>query len=147
MKKKRIVLDSSVIVKFIFSEGEDGLRQADALLSDVENGTVTLVAPVLAKYEIGNVIRFRKITEPEKVASWNNFEQLPIKYFDLSFPDGSRSEEVAERAKITFYDAVFIVLAEKLEATLVTANSKHQRQFPNVKIINLKDYRFPRAKL
>src|SRR3990167_3133265 len=69
------------------------------------------------------------------------FEKLPIKYFDLSFPDGNRSEEVAEKAKITFYDAVFIVLAEKLEVTLVTANPKHQSKFPGVKVVNLKDYR------
>lgn len=41
---------------------------------------------------------------------------------------------------ITFYDAVFMVLTERLEATLVTANPKHQKQFDKVKVVNLKDY-------
>lgn len=140
MNKKRIVLDSSVIVKFIFAEGEDNLSQADSLLTAAQNELISLAAPALAKYEIGNVIRFRKITEAEKIASWNNFEQLPIEYFEMNFSDGNRSQEIAQAAQITFYDAVFLALAERLEAILVTANSKHHRQFEGVKVIDLKDY-------
>lgn len=141
MKKRKIVLDSSVIVKFLFAMGEDNLSQADALLADVENEEVLLAAPVLAKYEVGNVVRFRKITEVEKLAIWDNFEQLPIKYIDLDFSEGRRAQNIAEILNITFYDAVFVELAERLKAVLVTANPKHQKKFEGVKVITLKDYR------
>ncbi len=141
MRKRKIVLDSSVIVKFLFAMGEDNLSQADTLLADVENEEVLLVAPVLTKYEVGNVVRFRKISEVEKLASWDNFEQLPIKYIDLDFSEGRRAQSIAEALNITFYDAVFVELAERLEAVLVTANPKHQKKFGGVKVIALKDYK------
>ena len=141
MRKRKIVLDSSVIVKFLFAMGEDNLSQADALLADVEKGETLLAAPVLAKYEVGNVVRFRKISEVEKLASWDNFEQLPIKYIDLDFSEGRRAQSIAEVSNITFYDAVFVELAERLKAVLVTANPKHQKKFGGVKVIALKDYK------
>ncbi len=141
MRKRKIVLDSSVIVKFLFAMGEDNLSQADTLLADVENEEVLLVAPVLTKYEVGNVVRFRKISEVEKLASWDNFEQLPIKYIDLDFSEGRRAQSIAETLNITFYDAVFVELAERLKAVLVTANPKHQKKFGGVKVIALKDYK------
>ena len=105
------------------------MSQADTLLADVENEEVLLVAPVLTKYEVGNVVRFRKISEVEKLASWDNFEQLPIKYIDLDFSEGRRAQSIAETLNITFYDAVFVELAERLKAVLVTANPKHQKKF------------------
>lgn len=140
MKKRKIMLDSSVIVKFIFSEGEDNLKQADALLADVKSGHLFLLAPSLSKYEVGNVIRFKKISQAEKMACWSNFEQLPIKFVDSSLSDGNLVQAIAEAANITFYDAVFIMLAKKLGVPLVTANPKHQKTFPGVKVVNLKDY-------
>lgn len=141
MNKTKVVLDSSVIVKFIFSEGEDNLTQADALLADVKRGTLFLLAPILSKYEVGNVIRFRKISEVEKIACWSNFEQLPIKFVDLSLSDGNRVQTIAEVSNITFYDAVFVTLAKKLGVVLVTANPKHQKKFGGVKVVALKDYK------
>ena len=140
MKNTKIVLDSSVIAKFIFSEGEDNLEQADALLADVKNGHLSLLAPSLSKCEVGNVIRFRKMTEAEKMACWKNFKKLPIKFIDLNLSDGILVQAIAESANITFYDAVFILLAKKLGVPLVTANPKHQKVFPGVKVVNLKDY-------
>ena len=41
---------------------------------------------------------------------------------------------------ITFYDAVFMELAQRLDATLITANQKHHKSFPGVKVVDLKDY-------
>lgn len=141
MKKRKIVLDSSVIVKFIFSEGEDNLKQADALLGNVKDGYLSLLAPTLSKYEVGNVIRFKKISEAEKMACWSNFEQLPIKFVDLNLSDGDQVQTMAEVTNITFYDAVFVVLAKKLGVLLVTANPKHQKNFGGVKVVALKDYK------
>ena len=140
MENTKIVLDSSVIVKFIFSEEEDNLKQADALLEDAKSGRLSLLAPSLSKCEVGNVIRFRKMTEAEKMACWRNFKKLPIKFIDLNLSDGSLVQTIAGSTNITFYDAVFILLAKKLGVPLVTANPKHQKSFSGVKVVNLKDY-------
>lgn len=140
VKKQPVVLDSSVIVKFLFSEGEDHLDHADKLLRQSSQGSVDLIAPSLAKYEVGNVIRFRKLTDAEKRASWENLSGLPITFMEMGFRDGVRSLAIAESATMTFYDAVFVELASRLHATLVTANPKHQKKLRAVRVVALGDY-------
>jgi len=138
--KQKIILDSSVIVKFLFSEGEEYLRQADQLLHETREGAIDLLAPVLSKYEVGNVIRFRNMTITEKQVNWDNFGLVPIKFIEMQEKDGRRALDIAEMFKITFYDAIFLALAERMKAILVTANPKHQKKLAGVKVVDLKDY-------
>ena len=140
MAKQKIILDSSVIVKFLFSEGEEYLHQADQLLHETREGAIDLLAPVLSKYEVGNVIRFRNMTITEKQVNWDNFGLVPIKFIEMQEKDGRRALDIAEMFKITFYDAIFLALAERMKAILVTANPKHQKKLAGVKVVDLKDY-------
>jgi len=49
---------------------------------------------------------------------------------------------IAQESNITFYDAVFISLAQSLRADLITDNYKHQSKYTgkDVRIIPLKEY-------
>ena len=109
-------------------------------MKDAQGGKIILVAPFLARYEMGNVIRFRDMTPTEKAVNWDNFCLLPIRYMDTTITDGRKALIIAETAGITFYDAVFMALAGRLNATLVTANPKHQKRFPGVTVVELKEY-------
>lgn len=135
------VVDSSVIVKWISSEGELLLKQSDLLLEHTRRRSYTLLAPELAKYEVGNAILRKTFLLPQKIACLENLATLPLQYIPLSADDAIKSLEIAQHHTITFYDAVFIVLAKRSGCPLITDNPKHQQKTKEVKVIPLKDYR------
>lgn len=136
----QFVVDSSVIVKWLVAEKEEWMEQALKLLERVKRGTVEVAAPVLAKYEVVNVVKHKILTDPEKTLCIENLYDLPIKYFDVSRKQARQGREIAEKMSITFYDAVFMELAQRLDATLITANPKHHKSFRGVKVVDLKNY-------
>ena len=137
----KAVVDSSVVVKWITQEGEEWTEQADLILERVGNGELELTAPAFMKYEIGNALRYKKIEDDEKLECLRQFYDLPVRFYPLSVRRAVRVLEIASQANITFYDAVFVELAERLKAGLITANPKHQKKFEGVKVVALKDYR------
>lgn len=134
------VVDSSVILKWMLSHKEDWLDQADLLLRRFEAGKIKLVTPVLAKYEVANAIRFKSYSNKEKLDFIRRFSEIPLKYYQVSSDQIAETMILANDHGITFYDAVFMELAQRLKAALITANRKHQKAFPGVKVVNLKDY-------
>lgn len=136
----QFVVDSSVIVKWLVAEKEEWMGQALELLDKVKSGEVKVAAPVLAKYEVINVIKHKSLTSPEKTLCIENLYDLQIKYFDVSKKQALNGWDIAEKMAITFYDAVFMELAQRLDATLITANPKHHKSFRGVKVVDLKNY-------
>jgi len=137
---KKLVVDSSVVVKWLNSQDEKYLRQADEILKDCERGKVALYAPQLAKYEVGNAILNKGLNEAQAKISLATLYSLPISFLALSEKEAAKSLKIASDAGITYYDAVFISLAEDVGATLVTDNPKHQKLVGKVKIVELKNY-------
>lgn len=140
-KKKKIVVDSSVIVKWLNSQDEKFLKQADEILKDCELGKIVLYSPELAKYEVGNAILYKKLDSVLAKSSLSTLYSLPIIFYPLNEKDALATEEIAVENKITYYDAAFVNLAEKIGGTLVTDNPKHQKGIKRVKVIALKDYK------
>lgn len=136
----KAVVDSSVVVKWITQEGEDWTEQADLILERASEGELELIAPDFMKYEIGNALRYKKIAEDEKLECLRQFYDLPVRFYPLSVRRAVRAFEIASQTNITFYDAVFVELAERVGGFLITANPKHQKKFGGVKVIALKDY-------
>ena len=137
-----IVCDSSVIVKWISSQDELRLEQANKILNDAKSNKIEIFVPELAKYEVGNSLLLRK-----KIASKNiknslaTLYTLPIKFVAETFTQAEETYEIGEEAKITYYDACFVSLAKILNATLVTDNPKHQARVKEVKVIPLENYK------
>ena len=76
-----LVVDSSVIVKWLNQENEEQLEQAETVLKDATSGKVELFAPELAKYEVVNALIVGK-----KLAVWQIKEALSLYYsFSISF--------------------------------------------------------------
>ena len=141
VKKRKIVVDSSVIVKWLNGQDEKYLPEADRLLKDCEKGKVALYAPELAKYEVGNAILHKGLEIPLAKASLGIISVLPINFVTLPKEGILNTLEIADKNKITYYDAAFIDLAEKIGGELVTDNPKHQKKVKGSKIISLRDYR------
>lgn len=139
-KQVKLVIDSSVIVKWVNSQDEDYLDQADKLANDSRAGKVKLLAPELAKYEVGNALWKKGLDLPQAKISLSTIYAGSVEFIRQTESQAIRAMEIALDKKITFYDASFLSLAEGLNAVLVTDNPKHQKIFPGVKVISLKDY-------
>jgi predicted nucleic acid-binding protein len=134
---RKIVVDSSVISKWVNSQNEEHLEQADKLIKDSRNGLIRLFAPELAKYEVGNALWKKGLEIPMAKASLATIYASPVEFIKQNKDLATRSMEIALNCKITFYDATFLSLAESLGADLVTDNPKHQSKFTDVKVIPL----------
>ncbi|OGM77611.1 hypothetical protein A2188_02995 [Candidatus Woesebacteria bacterium RIFOXYA1_FULL_43_9] len=137
---QKIVVDSSVIVKWLNTTGEQDVQQARKLLKDFEEEKVELFTPDLAKYEVGNALLFKKMDVIFVKIALDAFASIPLRFIPADKEDLKEICEIAKLQKTTFYDASFIQPAIKLKATLVTANPKHQK-IKGVKVISLADYR------
>lgn len=141
MVSTKLVVDSSVIVKWLNQDKENHLNKADLILANVQQNSAVLFAPELAKYEVGNVLLLGKKLSPEQanIARIELF-RLPITFVPESIELALETFNLAFELKITYYDASFLCLAEKLGAALVTDNVKYQGKSTKVKVISLKDY-------
>lgn len=141
MNKSTLVIDTSVIIKWLSSENEQNLDQADAILRDVEANKVELLAPELVRYEVGNVLLFGKKLSLEQVnISLTEFYNIPITLITESNKLAKETFKLAHVLGITYYDSAFLSLAKLYDATLITDNIKHQGKSTEVKVISLKDY-------
>lgn len=143
----KIVPDSSVIVKWVNNQNESGVAQADKLLSDVQAGRVELIAPELAKYEIGNALLKKGLGEVQAFQSLGTVYSLPVQFVPeteelagMTYQMASKVRLTEEPPKFTYYDASFAALAKQEEAVLVTANPKHQVKIIGVKVVPLESY-------
>lgn len=136
-----VVVDTSVIVKWLSADNEDYLEQADKLLSDLQQGRTSLIAPELAKYEVGNVLLRGKNLPYEKAkAVLALFHGLPISFVEDDEVLATLTFEMAVNTGVTYYDAAFMAIAKLYDAVLVTDNVKHQGRSGEIKVQALKEY-------
>lgn len=144
MSKQLFILDTSIIIKWLSADNENDLDRANAILSDVQTNRVEILAPELAKYEVGNVLLHGKnLSSPQAEVVLTEFYGLPIIFVPLSKEQAKETFRLAFNLTITYYDASFLSLAKNYEATLVTENIKHQGKTNDIKVIALKDYPSP----
>ncbi|TSC85307.1 MAG: Uncharacterized protein G01um101416_929 [Microgenomates group bacterium Gr01-1014_16] len=137
----KVVPDSSVIVKWVNQDNELNLDQADKLLNDVRVGKVELLAPELAKYEVGNALIKKGIADVHAFQSLGTVYSLPIRFMSETEALADETYQMARKAGLTYYDASFAALVKQEGAALVTANPKHQTKIVGVKVISLEDYK------
>lgn len=138
---KKTVVDSSVIIKWLNTDNERSLEQSDKLLQKARDGEIELVAPELAKYEVGNVLlKGKQLTPAQAKISLGTVYALPITYVADSQELAEETYSLAHNLGITYYDASFMSLAKQHDAVLVTENIKHQAKSESIKVMSIKDY-------
>ncbi len=119
---RRLVVDASVLVKRVLLE--PGFEEVDRLLEEAVEGFVELHVPDLAFKEVGNAIWRHasrgcvKLDEAPRLL--RAVLELPLRVHSQDAELLTRSLELALKASITIYDALYIALAERLRAELVT---------------------------
>ncbi len=116
-----LVIDASVAIKWLLPE--DGSEFA---LSILEQG-FSLAAPDLIVSEIGNVLwkksRTGKISPLASVRLLTEFQNLSMRIIS-SAQIATIALGIAQRCDRSYYDSLYLALAETLEVSLVTADQK-----------------------
>jgi predicted nucleic acid-binding protein len=119
---ERIVCDASAVVAVLLDAGPTGQWAAD-----IFNGT-QLFAPTLMPFECANVVRRLELAG---VVSTDQAAQAHADLLDLSvelLPYEIVANRVWElRSDLSCYDAVYVALAEVLDASVITLDHRIQR--------------------
>lgn len=120
-----VVVDASVALKWVVTER--GSAEAVALLTDLADGAVSLVAPEHLVGEVGNGLRERVaqgvLHADDALAALDAMAALGLELVsgrELWF----RSLRAALEWGMTTYDALYVLLALDLDAELVTADRR-----------------------
>ncbi len=119
----KIVVDSSVLVKWFKSRNEDLLAEARALLDDVERKPLEVHVPALLLYEVGNILLMKTQLGPAALDdAMARLEALPFSVAPPATPLLRRAARLGRDLNLTFYDASFLALAVELDCPFITAD-------------------------
>jgi predicted nucleic acid-binding protein len=120
------VIDTSALMRLYIPDGPvpEGLENS---LQNSERGIDSLLAPELILAECGQVLHKKRtqnlLTEGELISLLDSILDLPIRLFalgDLLKP----ACELAATTNLTVYDALFLALAKRHSAPLLTADDR-----------------------
>ena len=124
MNSRRMVLDTSVVVKWI-RQGEVLAEHALALRNDYLSGRLTVILPTLLAYELANVLRYKlDMTTSQVQDAMQSVLDLGMDWVPLSPAWMQRAIDIARTHDVTVYDAYFVAVAEALRADFTTADER-----------------------
>mgnify|MGYP003869530629 CR=1 FL=1 len=142
MKKfPTILLDSSVLAKWIFLDENNGI--ADDIKTKYSLGQLSIAVPVLLFYEINNLlesaVRSRRIEHDDALQALDDFLALNLTAYS-SESLLKRALRIALSFDISSYDASYLALAEELKIPFITADQKLINKVESKFLVSLKDF-------
>lgn len=139
----RYVLDCSVAIKW--SVPEVLTEEAIQVLDGLRSGSVSLVAPEIILAEFGHTVRKRvgahQLTRDEAEQVWEDFLSLSITTV-LTAELARSAFPLALDHMATFYDALYVALAQREDLKVLTADDRMVNAFaPLGRTIALGDLR------
>ena len=120
-----VVADASVALKWVVTEA--GSEQANTLLSDLANGTITIVAPAHLVGEVANGLRKRVsqgvLSRDDALAAIDTLDALELDYL-VDSARWFRTLRAAMDWQVTTYDALYVLLALDVAGELVTGDAR-----------------------
>ena len=121
----KIVVDTSVLIKWFKTRGEALLAEAGQLLEEIEIRHVEVHVPALLLYEVGNILLLKTrlgLAGLDRAVAC--LEALPLVVAPPATPLLQRAHRLGREFSLTFYDASFLALAVELDCPLVTADQR-----------------------
>jgi predicted nucleic acid-binding protein len=119
----KIVIDTSVLIKWFKTSGEELLEEAQQLLEDVERRPLEVHVPALLLYEVGNILLLKtRLGLGALDRAIERLEALPFVVAPPATPLLKRAVRLGREFSLTFYDASFLALAVELDCPFVTAD-------------------------
>lgn len=133
----KIVVDTSVLIKWIKTKDEELVNEARRLLADIERRPLEVHVPALLLYEVGNILLLKTDLDAAGLnEALSNLEALPFTVAPPATPLLKRAARLGKELGLTFYDASFLALAVELNCPLITADRpffERTRSFPRVR--------------
>lgn len=129
------VLDSSVIAKWYFPE-EYQQKSLKLKRLHIEN-QITITAPKLLLFELGNVFVKRGLNQRDFNDNFQKLLNFEIDFVETDLVLLESTFAVARQYRITFYDAVYVALAQKLKCDLVTDDRRLYQATKKLKFVKL----------
>jgi len=119
-----IVTDASHMAKWYLTD-EENTTIANNILNEYTAGTIQIYLPYLAIYELGNIFFVAQMRNRISMSlcekNIENFLNYPFVY---KHPSYEHAMKLSLRYGITFYDASYIALAEKLSGPMYTGDMR-----------------------
>ena len=119
-------MDASVAVKWMIEE--EYSAEAQQVLKEMRDGEADLLAPTILKIEAANALntytRRRGIDPGLAAEALKSFAILPLTYVDTDWDALVEAFEVSISVDLAVYDAVYLVLARRSDATVVTMDDE-----------------------
>jgi predicted nucleic acid-binding protein len=131
-----IVLDASVILKWIFEEPETpaALQWRDSHVAGKEK----IAAPELLYYELANVLATKTSLSAENASSiFQHLLNMEMVTFTLGELEFAASIQMAHRYKVSVYDASYAVLAQRFDCSFLTADRKLYQRIKSLGSVRL----------
>lgn len=116
------VLDASIAAAWLLPDEQSDRTDAALALMAVDGA----LAPSLLWYEIRNILimatRRSRLPEGEAVPALARLRRLPIETVDMSLSDDSRVTQLAEKHRLSAYDATYLALSVRTSVPLATAD-------------------------
>ena len=131
----RFVLDCSVAAKWYLLD-EEGVDDAELILTQLLDGEIELHAPEFLKYELGNALtkaqrtKGRGHSNDQSGNAYQTFSSLPIRFHQQDSPSLQEALLFANQFQRSFYDSCYLVLAVRLGCPWLTAEKKFRGPFP-----------------
>jgi len=138
---KSYVIDASVVAKcFIVEDHSD---KALEVINAHVKGHLSLLAPSLIVYELGNIFwRHPRITSEKACEFIEKFLDLQIGLVDI-WTDAELLKNacaISRTRNLSFYDASYLAMVERDGAKLVTADEYLRNKAPNL-VVSLKEFK------
>jgi len=137
----KIVVDTSVLIKWFKRRDEELLAEAEQLLEEIEHRHIAVHVPALLLYEIGNILLLKtRLGLAALDEAVQRLEALPFVVAPPATPLLMRALRLGREFSLTFYDASFLALAVELDCPLVTADHRlfeHTRSLQRVRHLSM----------
>ncbi|RLG72082.1 MAG: PIN domain nuclease [Thermoprotei archaeon] len=131
MEETKVVLDSSIIVKWFLKElySEEAIK----VRNDYVQRKISIAVPSLLIYEVLNALRYSGIYSEEELKEiCLALNKYGFEIHDLEGDLKNKVVTIAYKYNITVYDASYIALAMKLKTVLYTADDELLEKFPKI---------------
>jgi len=123
--EKKIVIDASIGIKWFKFENENNLENALFLREKILNNEITVFIPDLFLYEILNTLLLNtSFTADELNEALNTIYLMELQIINSDKDLLKRALSISYNYKVTYYDSLYISLAEVSNALLVTEDKK-----------------------
>ena len=122
-----MVIETSVVAKWFVEEDERD--KAILVRNQLLSGKISLVAPRLLIYEMGNVLTLNTNLNSKEISdALRSLVDIGLEIYVMGFDELEMATKISRKFNITFYDAVFASLAKILDTKLVTADKSLTRK-------------------